>query len=126
PYCLTPICLKTNVQQRSKVYASQPSFAPDPMTQPHPYHLVVVEAYEGPAEFLSDQDAERWASVGLGLPLEEIADELDSRITILSWDHWYMYEPVETSPMAATRPASFLDDPLPANDSPNITRSAIP
>ena len=50
------------------------------MTQPRSYHLIVEEVYEGPAEFLSDQDTERRASVGLGLPLEEIADELTSRI----------------------------------------------
>jgi hypothetical protein len=67
-------------------------------------HIVVVEAYEGLIEFLSDEPAEQKSAKGLGLPLEEIAESLDCRITILCWDEWYRYETKETwVPTPATR-----------------------
>ena len=51
-------------------------------------HLVVVEAYDGMLEFLSAETDERVAARGLGLPLGEIAERLESRITVLTWDDW--------------------------------------
>jgi len=54
------------------------------MTYSERYHIVVVEAYQGLIEFLSDQETDRTASQGLGLPLEEIAEQLTSRIIVLA------------------------------------------
>ncbi|GEM_PF-932722 len=59
-------------------------------------HIVVVEAYEGLIEFLSDEPEEQKSARGLGLPLEEIAESLNCRITTLCWDKWYRYETKET------------------------------
>lgn len=71
-------------------------------------HIVIVEAYEGIIEFLSNEPEEQQAVRGVGLPVEEISTQLDCRITILNWDHWYRYEArklrVPSTP--ATRPAS--------------------
>ena len=92
------------------------------------YHIVVVEAYQGLIEFLSDQETDRTASQGLGLPLEEIADQLTSRISLLSWQDWYPYELRETyDSTPGTRPISpsFPAD-HPAFDSAKIRRLAIP
>ena len=76
-------------------------------------HIVVVEPYEGFIGFLSDEPEERRSARGLCLPLEEIAERLDCRITILFWDEWYPYEVKETwVPTPATRPISqpnFVD-----------------
>jgi len=73
-------------------------------------HIVVVEAYEGFIEFLSDEREERESARGLGLPLEEIAERLDCQVTILCWDEWYRYEVKETRlPTPATRPVSQPD-----------------
>ncbi|MGH7900972.1 MAG: hypothetical protein ACRENZ_04475, partial [Thermodesulfobacteriota bacterium] len=68
-------------------------------------HILIVEAYEGYVEYLSDELDERKYSYGLGLPLEEISDCLDCRVTILCWNKWYKYELKETfDPTPATRP----------------------
>jgi len=73
-------------------------------------HIVVVEAYDGYAEFLSDELDERKYSFGLGLPLEEISDCLNCRVTILCWNKWYKYELKETfDPTPATRPVLKSD-----------------
>ena len=73
-------------------------------------HIVVVEAYEGFIEYLSDESEERNSFQGLGLPVEEIAEHLDCRITILCWDQWYRYELKETwGSTPATRPVSQPD-----------------
>jgi len=73
-------------------------------------HIVVVEAYEGFIEFLSDEPEELTSARGLGLPLEAIAEGLDCRITILCWDEWFRYEVKETwVPTPATRPVSQPD-----------------
>src|SRR3990170_1758418 len=40
-------------------------------------HIVIVEAYEGFIEYLSDEPGERKSLQGLGLPVEEIAERLD-------------------------------------------------
>lgn len=68
-------------------------------------HILIVEAYEGSIEYLSDEPEERKSMQGLGLPVEEIAERLDCRITILCWDSWYRCELKETwAPKPATRP----------------------
>jgi GT2 family glycosyltransferase len=74
------------------------------------HHVLVVEAYEGCLEFLTG-DREEWElSRGHGLPLEEIAEALDCRITVLSWDEWPPYELKETwSPVPATIPLNPED-----------------
>ncbi|MBV5279761.1 MAG: hypothetical protein J0651_00310, partial [Actinobacteria bacterium] len=59
-------------------------------------HIVVVEAYEGFIEYLSDEPEERLSLHGIGLPLEEIAANLDCQITILCWDDWFSHEMGET------------------------------
>lgn len=73
-------------------------------------HIVVIEAYEGYSNFFTN-DPEEWElSRGLGLPLEEIAEALDCRITVLCWDEWYRYEVKETwAPFPATRPLHSQD-----------------
>jgi glycosyltransferase involved in cell wall biosynthesis len=77
-------------------------------------HIVVIEAYDGMTEFPSTEAAERASSRGLGLPLEEIAESLDSRITVLCWDAWRHYEQTGKSffswmPAPATRAANWTD-----------------
>ncbi|MBM2832863.1 MAG: hypothetical protein HW406_24 [Candidatus Brocadiaceae bacterium] len=68
-------------------------------------HILIVEAYEGFIEYLSDELDERKSMQGLGLPVEEIAERLDCRITVLCWDSWYRYELKETrATTPATRP----------------------
>ena len=74
-------------------------------------HIVVVEAYEGFIEFLSDEFDDWKSSQGLGLPLDEIAEILDCRITVFSWDDWHRYELSYGSPFTwvtkpVTRPVS--------------------
>jgi glycosyltransferase involved in cell wall biosynthesis len=53
---------------------------------------VVVDAYDGLLEFLTDEDAERTAAAGLGLPLRELAEALDCQITVLDWSQWLAFE----------------------------------
>ena len=72
-------------------------------------HLVVVEAYDGVIELLSADPAEQRAARGLGLPLPELAEALDARFTVLTWDAWKRTETHFGSPftwdhVAATRP----------------------
>lgn len=69
------------------------------------HHIVIIEGYEGYCEFLSDETEERISMRGLGLPVEEISEYLDCRITILCWSEWYHYETGKTwVPTPATRP----------------------
>jgi glycosyltransferase involved in cell wall biosynthesis len=71
------------------------------------YHIVVVEAYQGRFEFLSDDPAELSAAEGLGLPWDEVADLIDCRVTLLGWEEWYAYECSYRSPFTrAARPAT--------------------
>ena len=73
-------------------------------------HVVIVEAYEGFIEYLTDEPDKRSSFQGIGLPIEEIAERLDCRITILCWDSWYRYELKETCVSTpATRPVSPPD-----------------
>lgn len=92
-------------------------------------HMVIVEAYEGFIEYLSDEPEERESMQGLGLPVEEIAECLDCRITILGWEQWYRFEQRETwVPTPATRPVLQPDfsNPPSAFTSPRLQRIQIP
>lgn len=84
-----------------------------------PRHLVVVEAYDGLIELLSADPAEQRAARGLGLPLAELAEALDARFTVLTWDAWKRTEihfgsPFTWEHVAATRPVA----PPPAPEEP--------
>ncbi len=80
-------------------------------------HILVIESYEGCSNFLTNQPEEWELSRGLGLPLEEIAEALDCRITVLCWDEWYGYEAKETwTPFPATRPLYSQDCIVPGAD----------
>jgi hypothetical protein len=84
-----------------------------------PRHLVVVEAYDGVIELLSADPVEQRAARGLGLPLTELAEALDARFTVLTWDAWKRTETHFGSPftwdhVAATRPVA----PPPAPEEP--------
>ena len=74
-------------------------------TKSKPTHIVAIEAYEGCIEFLSNEPEELQAARGLGLPLSEIAERLDCRITVLAWDNWWNYERYHLRvPTPATQP----------------------
>lgn len=96
-------------------------------------HVVVVDAYDGFLEHLTDEATEREASSGLGLPLAEIAAALECRLTLLDWSDWHRSEARYDSyarwmPFPAARPLDIL--PLPDGDpfagDPRITRRPIP
>ncbi|MBD2069386.1 glycosyltransferase [Leptolyngbya sp. FACHB-671] len=73
-------------------------------------HLMIVEAYEGVAELYADEPEEIKAARGLGLPVAEIAEQLDCRITVLSWDQWRNYEVRKLwTPTPSTRPSTPPD-----------------
>lgn len=73
-------------------------------------HLVIVEAYEGVAELYADEPEEVKATRGLGLPIAEIAEQLDCRLTVLNWDQWRNYEVKKLwTPTPATRPSTPSD-----------------
>jgi glycosyltransferase involved in cell wall biosynthesis len=71
------------------------------------HHIVVVEAFQGRLEFLSDDPLELSVAEGLGLPWDELAVLLDCRVTVLGWEKWYAYEGSYGSPFTwAARPAT--------------------
>lgn len=94
-------------------------------------HLVVVDAYQGLLETITDEPAKRAASVGLGLPLADLAEALDCRITLLDWQDWLAYEQRPDSfpqrmPFPTTRP---LTAPGPAERRgawPGVTIESVP
>ena len=94
-------------------------------------HIIVVEHYDGFLEYLSDEKEEKLSSLGLGLPLEEIAQSLDYRITVLCWDEWLRCETQPDSPFfwvqsPATRPIEpHPFDPVPWSDSVRVKRVRI-
>ncbi|KKO20680.1 MAG: glycosyltransferase family 2 protein [Candidatus Brocadia sp.] len=99
------------------------------MKRKEPRHILLVEAYEGCIGYLSDDPDERKSLQGLGLPVEEIAERLDCRITLLCWDTWYRYEEKETSlPTPATRPVLQPDfgQPSAVYTSARVRRVPIP
>lgn len=55
-------------------------------------HIVVMEAYQGQIELLSDEPEELKSAQGLGLPIEEIAEARDCRITVFRRDEWLRYD----------------------------------
>ena len=68
-------------------------------------HVALVEPYEGCIEYLSGDPEEHGAMQGLGLPLSELAELLNSRITVFVWEEWYRYERKAFSPdVPATQP----------------------
>ena len=78
-------------------------------------HIVVVEACPGHIEFLSDEPEELKTAQGFGLPIEEIAEALDCRITVFCRDEWLCDElshglahgsPFTWAPNPVTRPAA--------------------
>jgi len=94
--------------------------------KPAAKHLVVVEAYDGLADYHSDDPQARLAARGLGLPLTELAAVLGCRVTVLTWDDFLRYE---TKPGAfptwdprATRP-SDAPGPAPTADFGPAVRS---
>lgn len=75
-------------------------------------HLVIVEAYQGASEYLTDEPKERALAEGLGLPVEDIAKRLRCRITVLCWDNWYKLEEGEIRlAYPATRPLEYSSYP---------------
>lgn len=99
----------------------------------HRRHLIVVEAYQGQAEFLSCE-SEAWLTAsGLGLPLAEIAERLDARITVLTWDAFLQLEEsgksfVSWMPVPATKLANDAVQAMPTIESPSprVRRVAVP
>lgn len=96
-------------------------------------HIIVVEAYQGTLEFLSDEPEELAAAQGLGLPMEEIAEQLDCRITVLCWDDWLRGELLKKSPFTwvpkpATRPVvpRPFQETASAFNHPRVRRIPIP
>ena len=57
-------------------------------------HLLLVEAYDGMLELLSANPAERAGARALGLPVGELAERIDCRVTVLTWDEWLGYEAI--------------------------------
>ena len=98
----------------------------------HPRHLAVVEAYSGLIEPLTADPAERRGARGLGLPLAELAEALDTRFTVLTWDAWERTETAFGSPftwdhVAATRPAEPPAPPEPPPDlGPQVAWREVP
>lgn len=78
-------------------------------------HVLVVDAWDGHLEFLTDEPAERAAATGLGLPWRELAGLLDCRVTVLTWDEWSAWELQYGSPFTWTsvRPATRPAPPRP-------------
>lgn len=73
-------------------------------------HIVLVEAYEGVIGFLSDELEDQKATRAIGLPVEEIAERLNCRISILSWNEWYRFESREVHvPTPVTQPVERLE-----------------
>lgn len=82
-------------------------------------HLLVVEAWDSHLEFLGDEEREREACAGLGLPLNELCGLLGCRVTILTWEEWNAWELQVGSPFtwASVRPVTR---PVPPRARPRI------
>ena len=80
-------------------------------------HLVVVDAFAGQTEFLTDEAAKRAGAIGLGLPWPEIERLAGCRTTFLVWDEWYAYETRHGSPFtwASARPVTRPSPPIVAS-----------
>ncbi|MBI3812115.1 MAG: glycosyltransferase [Nitrospirae bacterium] len=94
------------------------------MTSHRQKHLVIIEAYQGILEFLSDEPEELAAAQGLGLPVGEIAEQLDCRITVLCWDDWLRYERSHGSPFTwVQKPVTRPPSPRPFDHSESVFQS---
>ena len=92
-------------------------------------HLVIVEAYQGIGEFITDEQEERESSQSLGLPVADIAKHLDCDITVLTWDKWCHYERQSLKiPSPATQPVESPDFNQQSQDyiSKRVRRVPIP
>lgn len=95
-------------------------------------HAVVVEAYQGLIELLTNDPAELTAARGLGLPLSELAERLGCRFTVLTWDDWRRDETRWGSPFtwdwpAATRPLkTSFSIPRPPDLGPAVRFQPVP
>lgn len=80
-------------------------------------HLVVVDAFVGQTEFLSDEPEKQVGAMGLGLPWPEIERLADCRTTFLVWDEWYAYETRHGSPFtwASAQPITRPSSPIVAS-----------
>lgn len=86
--------------ERSRVGAGRLNIEPSVRDRPH---LVVVDSYSGCREHVYDERGGERA--GIGLPLAELAQRNQVRVTVLNWEDWLAYE----------QPGSFLDwMPFPA------------
>jgi GT2 family glycosyltransferase len=96
-------------------------------------HVAIVEAYQGYIEYLSDELEELKSAQGLGLPVEDIAETLDCRITVFCWDEWLRYELSYGSPFTwvqnpvtrPTAPSAFVEIPS-FIDSHRVRRIPVP
>ena len=95
-------------------------------------HLVIVEAYQGFLEHLSDEEHEIAGASALGLPIAEIASALDCRITLLDWADWQQHERRHDAfqrwmPFPAARPLDARPAAaFPVDFGPRVTRKSVP
>lgn len=112
--------------------ADAPAPGPASAADPRRPHLVVVEAYQGFLEHLTDDPRELAGAEGLGLPLDEIAERLGCRVTVLDWSLWYADEARHGAhhrwmPFPAARPLAW-DAPPTAQDvvaGPRVERRPV-
>jgi len=96
-------------------------------------HIVIIEAYQGVLEYLTDEPEDLAAAQGIGLPLDELAGQLEARVTVLCWDEWLKYEQSPGSPFTwVSKPATRPISPRPFQEtasvfiSPRVRRISIP
>jgi glycosyltransferase involved in cell wall biosynthesis len=96
-------------------------------------HVVVVEAYDGHLEFVTDEPEERANGAALGLPWVELVQLVNCRVTVLTWDEWRRCELHPDLPFtwASVRPVTRPSPPqallpvTPTLISPRVTRRTI-
>jgi hypothetical protein len=95
-------------------------------------HVVVVEAYDGLMEPLTDEPEAHAARLGSGLPLDELAEAMPARVSVLHWEPWRELERrgqlfTTWAPVPATR---ATEGPPPRPPSPwhsaEVIEHAIP
>lgn len=92
---------------------------------------MVVEAYDGLLEHLTDEPEELAASAGLGLPLEELAQVLGCSVTLLDWREWLRYERRPSAftnwvEFPGTRPVAAPERPRSDQSWAGVDRRSIP
>jgi hypothetical protein len=91
-------------------------------------HLIIVDAFDGQIEFLTDEPGKHAGARALGLPWPEIASRAACRITHLTWDHWFAYELRSGSPFTwnssrpVTRPSPPVAQPPVRSESSTLLR----